>query len=312
MYYSRVDRGADRAGHGSGDDNGESLSAARRDHQNVLGPQTDVFRLPGENPLDVHGDLLVFQRVRRRAEDLGSVLLGGAPQPAGQGEGAEDGNGALAAQVESAGALHVADHVNHAGVALGDRNHVMGLDFDVGGGVLAVHYFLHVELGAAVTAGGVGAGAGQGDGAVLRQSDDGNGGTRGFARAAGHGKDFVERLPATELEDAWGADGAEDRDGLAAELGYGDRDLWLLHVGFSAQSAPRAELLDGKAGGFDPPDHRQRDVAVGSDEDGLVARIEAVERPDYDLVVGAEDIARGHEFDAFRLGPAIQIGRAHV
>src|ERR1035441_2182145 len=106
MYYSRVDRGADRAGHGSGDDNGESLSAARGAHQNVLGPQTDVFRLSGENLLDVHGDLLVFQRVRRRAEDLGFVLLGGASQPAGQGEGAQDGNVTLAAQIGRAGALH--------------------------------------------------------------------------------------------------------------------------------------------------------------------------------------------------------------
>ena len=53
------------------------------------------------------------------------------------------------------------------------------------------------------------------------------------------------------------------------------------------------ELLDGEAGGFDPPDQRQRDVAVGADQDGLVAEVEAIERADEDLVVGAEDIAGG-------------------
>ena len=223
MYYcSRVDRGTYRAGQGPGQKDGEGFAAAGGDNQNVFGPQADVFRLSGENLLDVHGDLLVFLPVRSRAEDHGLLRLGGVSQPAGQGDRAEDGDGALAAQVEGAGALHVADDVDHAGVALGDGDHVVGLDFDVGGGVLAVEDLLHVELGAAVAAGGVGAGAGQGDGAVFQQADDGDGGTRGLARAASHGEDFVEGLAAAKLDDAGGGDGAEDGDGLAAEFGHGD------------------------------------------------------------------------------------------
>src|ERR1035441_6605969 len=115
----------------------------------------------------------VFLPVRRRAEDLGLLGLSGASQPAGQGNGAKDGDGALAAQVEGAGALHVAHHVDHAGVALGDGDHVVGLDLDIGGGVLAVENLLHVELGAAVAAGGVGGGAGQGDGGGFRTAGGG-------------------------------------------------------------------------------------------------------------------------------------------
>src|ERR1039458_3994721 len=207
MYdCSCVDRGAHSASQGPGDKHGEDFAAAGGDHQNVFGPQADVFRLSGENLLDVHGDLLMFLPVRSRAEDPGLLRLGGVSQPAGQGDGAEHGDGALAAQVESAGALHVADHVDHAGVALGDGDHVVGLDFDVGGGVLAVENLAQVELGAAVAAGGVGAGAGQGDGAVFQQADDGDGGTRGLARAAGQGEDFGEGFAAAELDDAGGCD----------------------------------------------------------------------------------------------------------
>ena len=126
-----------------------------------------------------------------------------------------------------------------------------------------------------------------------RQARDGEGGARGLARAAGHGEDFVERFPAAELDDARGGDCAEDRDRLASELGHRDRDLRLLHVRFEAGGELGFELLDGEAGGLDPSDQRQRDVAVGADEDWLVGEVEAFERADHDLVVGAEDIAGG-------------------
>src|SRR5450759_1421645 len=149
MYCSRVDCGADRGAQGPGDKNGEGFAAAGGDDENVVGPQADIFRLSDENLFDVHGDLRVFLPIRRGAEDPGCLRLGGASQTAGQGDGAEDGDSALAAHVEGAGALDIADDVDHAGVALGDGNHVVGLDFDVGGGVLAVEDLAHFELGGA-------------------------------------------------------------------------------------------------------------------------------------------------------------------
>src|ERR1019366_8506378 len=293
MYYSRVDRGTCRAGLGSGKNNGEGFAAAGGDNQNDFGPQANVFSLSGENLLDVHGDFLMFLRVRSGAEDKGFLRLGGMSEPAGQGDRAEDRDGALAAQVEGSGPLHVTNDVDHAGVALGDGDYVVGLDFDVGRWVFAVEDLLHVELGARIAAGGVGARARQGDGAVFRQADDGNGGTRGLTRTASHGKNFVEGFAAAELDDARSCDGAENGDGLAAEFSHGDRDLRLLHVGFKAGVQLGFELLDGKTGGLDPSDQRQGDVAVGSDEDGLVTDIEAIERADQDLVVGAEHVAGG-------------------
>src|ERR1035437_3728376 len=135
---SRVDGGADRGAQGPGDKNGEGFAAAGGDDENVVGPEADIFRLSGEHLFDVHGDFLVFLPIRRGAEDPGCLRLGGASQPAGQGDGAEDGDGALAAHVEGAGALDIADDVDHAPIALGDGDDVVGLDFDVGGGVPAV------------------------------------------------------------------------------------------------------------------------------------------------------------------------------
>src|ERR1035438_799560 len=200
MYYSRVDRGTCRAGQGSGKNNGEGFAAAGGDNQNVFGPQANVFSLSGEDLLDVHGDFLMFLRVRSGAEDKGFLRLGGMSEPAGQGDRAEDRDGALAAQVEGSGPLHVTNDVDHAGVALGDGDYVVGLDFDVGRWVFAVEDLLHVELGARIAAGGVGARARQGDGAVFRQADDGNGGTRGLTRTASHGKNFVEGFAAADAE----------------------------------------------------------------------------------------------------------------
>src|ERR1035437_2808852 len=290
---SRVDCGADRAGQGAGDKNGEGFAAAGGDHQDVVRPQAYVFRLAVEDLFDVHGNLHVLVAIQSGAKDPGFLRPGGASQPAGQGDGAEDGDGALAAHVKGAGALHIADDVDHAGVALGDGDDVVGLDFDVGGGVPAVEDLPHFELSGAELAGGIESSAGKGEVAVLAAARDGDGGSGSFARSAGHGEDFVEGFPAAKLDDAGGGDGAENGDGLAAEVGDGDRDLRLQHVLFEAGGELGFELLDGEAGGFDPPDERQGDVAVGSDEDGLVGEVESFEGADEDLVVGAEDVAGG-------------------
>src|ERR1017187_5722730 len=288
---SRVDGGADRGAQGPGDKNGEGFAAAGGDDENIVGPQADIFRLSEENLFNIHGDLRVFLPFRRGAEDPGRLRLGGASQPAGQGDGAEDGDGALAAQVEGAGALHIADDVDHARIALGDGDDVVGLDFDVGGGVPAVEDLAHFELGGAELAGGIESSAGKGELAILAAARDGDGGSGSFARSAGHGEDFVEGFAAAKLDDAGGGDGAENGDGLAAEVGDGDGDLRFQHVLFEAGGELGFELLDGEAGGFDPPDERQGDVAVGSDEDGLVGEVETFEGADEDLVVGAEDVA---------------------
>jgi hypothetical protein len=80
---------------------------------------------------------------------------------------------------------------------------------------------------------------------------------------------------------------------LAAEFGDGDRNLRLLDVDFEAAGELGFELLDGEAGGFDAADEREGDVAVGADEEGLVADIETLEGADGDLIVGAEDRAGG-------------------
>src|ERR1019366_1768197 len=107
------------------------------------------------------------------------------------------------------------------------------------------------------------------------------------------GEDFVEGFAAAKLDDTGGGNGAEIGDGLAAEVGDGDGDLRFQHVLFEAGGELGFELLDGEAGGFDPPDERQGDVAVGSDEDGLVGEVESFEGADEDLVVGAKDVAEG-------------------
>ena len=130
-------------------------------------------------------------------------------------------------------------------------------------------------------------------GPFSEQADDGDGGTGGFARAAGHGEDLVEGFAAAELDDAGGGDGAEDGDGLAAEFGDGDGDLRVLDVGFEAGGELGFELLDGEAGGFEAADEGEGDIAVDADEDGLITEVEALEGADEDLVVGAEDIAGG-------------------
>src|ERR1017187_9725497 len=203
---SRVDGGADRGAEGPGDKNGEVFAAAGGDDENVVGPQADIFRLSGKNLFDVDGDLHMFLPFGRGAEDLSCLRLGGASQPAGEGDGAEDGDGALAAQVEGAGALHIADDVDHARIALGDGDDVVGLDFDVGGGVPRSEELAHFELGGGELAGGIESSAGKGEVAVLAAARDGDGGSGSFARSAGHGEDFVEGFAAAKLDDTGGGD----------------------------------------------------------------------------------------------------------
>src|ERR1035441_3287087 len=274
---SRVDGGADRGAQGPGDKTGEGFAVAGGDDENVVGPQADIFRLSEENLFNIHGDLHMFLPIRRGAENHGCLRLGGASQPAGQGDGAEDGDGALAAHVEGAGALHIADDVDHAPIALGDGDDVVGLDFDVGGGVPAVEDLAHFELGGAELAGGIESSAGKGEVAVLAAARDGDGGSGSFARSAGHGEDFVEGFAAAKLDDTGGGDGAENGDGLAAEVGDGDGDLRFQHVLFEAGGELGFELLDGEAGGFDPSDEGQGDVAGGSAGDGLLTAGESFE-----------------------------------
>ncbi len=162
---------------------GKNLAAAGGNDENVLGPQADVFRLSGKYLLDVHGDLLVFLFSRDTANDPRLLRLGCASQSARQGQRAEHGKALAPAEGERAGMLHVADDVDHVGVCLGDGDHVVGLDLDIGGRVLSVQNLLHVQLSGAELSGGVDRGAGQRDVAVFAAARDGEAGARGLAQA---------------------------------------------------------------------------------------------------------------------------------
>src|ERR1019366_8964064 len=110
---SCVDGGTDRAGQRPRDKDGEDFAAAGGDDQDVIRPQTNVFRLSNQNLPDIHRNLLVLLPIGSGAEYQGVLRFGGVSQTAGQRDGAEDGDGTLAAQVEGAGALHVSDDVYH-------------------------------------------------------------------------------------------------------------------------------------------------------------------------------------------------------
>ena len=92
-------------------------------------------------------------------------------------------------------------------------------------------------------------------------------------RPAGHGEDFVKRLPAPELNYTGFRDCTEDRYRLAPELGHRHRNLRLLDELLESGVQFRFELLDGQAARLDSSDHRQCDVPVRADEDWLVAEI---------------------------------------
>src|SRR5437016_6538729 len=93
--------------------------------------------------------------------------------------------------------------------------------------------------------------------------------------------------------DAGSLDGADDGDGLAAELGDGYGDVGLLEIFLEALLDLLFQFVGGEAGGLEAADHRQVDVAAHVDADGLVADFIHVGDLDGDLVVCAENVVGG-------------------
>src|SRR5437660_1419936 len=124
--------------------------------------------------------------------------------------------------------MNCADDVNDVG--LGDGDNVFWLYGDVFRRVGGVHNAFDVDGGDAVEAGGIVGRARQGDLTPFEAAGDFDTVARVLPESAGHGEDFEEILAALQLMNAGSLDCADDRDGLAAELGDGYGDVWLLEI----------------------------------------------------------------------------------
>jgi len=189
---------------------------------------------------------------------------------------------------EAAGPRDLADDVDHIGA--GDGDDVVGLDKDVLGGIAGFHEVLEGDLGDGEAAGGVGGGAGEGDGPAVKGAGDFDAVAGVIGESAGEGKDFDKGFAALELVDAGVFDGSDDGDGLGAEVGDIDGDVGLLDVLAEAGDDFGLELFDGESGGADAADHGEAEVAGHIDADGVFAELGGVDGADGDLVIGAEDV----------------------
>src|ERR1019366_8366790 len=88
-------------------------------------------------------------------------------------------------------------------------------------------------------------------------------------------------------------DGADEGDGLAAELEDSDGDFGLLDVFAEARDNFGFELFDGEAGGLYAAGEGKADVTAHIDADGLIAEFLAFEGVDGDLIVGSEEVGGG-------------------
>ena len=113
----------------------------------------------------------------------------------------------------------------------------------------------------------------------------------GAVEAGGQGEDLDEGLAALKLVNAGVLDGADDGDGLAAELGDGDGDFGFTDEGFEAFDELGFELFDGEAGSAEAAGHGEADVAGQVDAEGLVGDFFGVQSADGDLVFGAKDVS---------------------
>ena len=93
--------------------------------------------------------------------------------------------------------------------------------------------------------------------------------------------------------DARGSDGAEDGDGLAAELGDEDGDGGSLEDRGEPLDELGFELFHGEAACVEPADDGEVDIAAHIDTDGLVGHFFDIDDTDEELVIGAEDVGGG-------------------
>src|ERR1700674_4918912 len=121
------------------------LTRTARNEQNVIALKRDVWFLPVENVLNIHGHLFTLIGVALQSQDSGMPCISSAIEPLGERERLERRDGLVFAENESTRAPHLANHIHH--FRLWDRDDVMRKNLNVFFGLFGLHNLLQVDLG---------------------------------------------------------------------------------------------------------------------------------------------------------------------
>ncbi len=207
-------------------------------------------------------------------------LLGGpVGEPAGAGDGGEQGDALRALELDGARLVDLAEAEHGDGDLGRDVDDVVGEDRDVGVGVGPHHEVVDGDVDL----------VGQ---PVLGAAQDVDGVAVLVGQAAGGGERLEQRPAPREGEVAGLLDRADDRDRLGAELADLDGDRGALHVLGLEQGLEALRELDvGQAGHGDVVDQRQVDRAFLADAP-LDVELRHLEDLDLQEVLGADPVAR--------------------